>query len=315
MPLLRRPALSCALLLAIVGEGCSSQPRDGLAGEIERVLAPGGDPTSLALTVECRREQTLRSLRAYGHGVAICDERRELPVTRGEVDELLRVLVRDGLDRLAPTYGHPEQDHAVTQMTCRVDITLPPRHKEVVQLAEGEQSAELSRLAGDLLELCAHRPGGTTAADLEDGLQKVARGELSAESWSVAVQRRKPASPGEVPSEGYVLQLGGRRARVRLLTRNGVGEASERLLDEAGVRDLARALRELGVARWPANLFDPGYVELSMRVLDHERTIQARPFAGITPGAHREAQEALGAALARVDELARSVVAGGPAPL
>ena len=62
------------------------------------------------------------------------------------------------------------------------------------------------------------------------------------------------------------------------------------MLGPTDVAALARKLAEAGLAELPLNLFAPDYRDLSVGVLDHEASVQARRFVGMTPTTHAEHQ-------------------------
>lgn len=278
---------------------------------LERALAGGGDIESLQLRVDCRAESQLRSLQVFGNGVGILDDRVQFRLSRPAIDGLLRALARSGFPNLRDTYGEVEAD-AVTMMICRVEVALGGVAKDVVQLAQGEQSAVLARLASHLLAACEPvARDGVRAAGLRDGLLKIASGELAPESWSVTLQRRAEKE-GQPPGSGYLLAITTRSASSHELgASTGGGERHELALPIEEIRALAAELAARDLPGWPANLWATDYVDLAVRVLQHETSVQARRFAGLDAGRHPGAQRELGEVLEMLERLHRRVVEEG----
>jgi hypothetical protein len=289
------------------GEGAA------LGEALARAAAGELSPATLDLMVECRDGGRMRSLRAFGSGIGIWEGRAQIRLDPGQIVELLRALQGARFAELEETYGHPEEDDAVTMMTCRVDVVLAGARKEVVQLREGDQSADLRELARRLLAVCEPSvAAAVTAEDLRDGLAKVARGELAPETWGVTLHRRREAAGAAAEEDGYVLRLSGAHVTMRTSRgATGYGEPRELALTTDEVRELAAAMAAADVAGWPINLWSADYVDLLVHVLQHERSLQARQFAGLDPGAHPAEQAQLERLLALLADLHRRVEAEG----
>jgi hypothetical protein len=70
----------------------------------------------------------------------------------------------------------------------------------------------------------------------------------------------------------------------------GAPRANGAPLDDADAAALARLLREGAVSGLPINLYSEQLTDLVVRVLGHEKTIQARRFAGLSRATHGDAQ-------------------------
>jgi hypothetical protein len=61
----------------------------------------------------------------------------------------------------------------------------------------------------------------------------------------------------------------------------------------------------------PANLWARDYTDLTLRVLDHRRSLQARQFAGMTPTSKGEAQSRFDRIVAALENLHTDVLTDG----
>jgi hypothetical protein len=139
------------------------------------------------------------------------------------------------------------------------------------------------------------------ATDLGDGLAKVASGVLAPEVLHVLVSRRPEGGPSAHAARSWVLRVEGRTASIRGPGSEG-GEVVEVALVDGEAAALAGLLRQEGVADLPQNLYAEELTDLVVRVLAHEKKVQARRFAGMTRATHGEAQERLDRILAALVE-------------
>lgn len=291
--------LSAAALLGLALAGCAGSPRsgagvaatDGGAAALERALDAAvarGTWSDLRLDTECRTEgeDALRSAVVFGSGVGSWNRQRQLELSREKVLALLRELKASRFPRMRETYGEGEEE---VQLICRVRLDLDGFTKQVAQLSTGEPFHELTRLAGRILET-AEEAGrnGPAAASLTDGLEKIGRGELAPELLVLNVLRQKE---GVGAAEGWKLGLEGAKASLeRFPAADGEAPRTVRL----GRADVAAIAGQLAAARLeelPVNLWASEYTDLEVRVLGGKRSLQARPFAGMTPTTHGELQQ------------------------
>ena len=292
----RKLACVSALLWLVLGnEGTSLVYPAGPAGTslaeaLERALADGWE--DLRIEAECRVEGRLPRVEVFGNGVGIWNDERQFMLPREELRSLLVAFRDEGFVTMRPAYGgkgDPVTEGAQPpRLTCRVRLSLDGTSAEVVQLQGGRQSAELRRLAGRILDDCRMRAaGGIGAVDLDDGLAKVANGVLAPEVLRVLVSRRPEGRTSREGAQGWLLRVEGPTAS---LLEPGMTQPAVARLDGAETAALARRLREDGVAGLPLNLFAEDLTDLVVRVLGHEKTVQARRFAGATRATHGDAQ-------------------------
>lgn len=323
-----REAAAVLLLLAPAagpplrgGAGAAGPADEGasLRRALDRAIARRSARGALRLSVECRSDDGLSSVRVFGNRIGIWNEARQFRLDDDHLTALLRALRAADFVGLEDTYGGPSdpprpaapgRGSMATLLTCRVDLALGGHEKHVVQLAKGRQSPVLKKLAEDLLAIC-ERPGrsGLGASGLQDGLRKIARGELAPEAW-VVVLHSKPEEPQARP--GFLLTISGAQATARAYAAStGYGDEFTLSLGSSEVRALAGQLAARDPAAWPVNLYATAYADLSLRVLNHEKAIQARRFAGLGPATHGEHQKAFDRAFLALERIHRKVLVRG----
>ncbi len=331
-----RPLAPAMLLAAVLLGGCSARPQPpvtaaagapgegaaaggtaGLEQALERAIAEPGADESLRLAAECRRDAGLVGMRVYGNGVGIWNDERQFRLDPVQVAGLLRILEDADFLAFEDVYGGPppppkpppgDGDAMATVVTCRVELALAGHEKRALQLEKGEQSPLLKRLAEDLLAACeTPARSGVTAASLRDGLEKVARGELAPEAW-VVVLHRVPELGAQ--GDGFLLRVLGSDVSVQTYdAQAGYRDPALMELHPEQIRALAAELAGRDPAAWPGNLYARDYTDLSVRVLNHEKSIQARQFAGMAPGSHAPHQQAFEEVYTLLDRLRSTVLA------
>jgi hypothetical protein len=271
---------------------------------LERALAHGW--RELRIEAECRVEGRLPRAEVFGSGVGIWNGERQFRLSPERVRSLLAAIRDAGFASMRPSYGgkgdSPSPEREAPRLTCRVGLSLDGVSGESVQLQGGRQSAELRGLAERILGECrTEAEAGTVATDLGDGLAKVASGVLAPEVLHVLVSRRPEGGPSAHAARSWVLRVEGRTASIRGPGSEG-GEVVEVALVDGEAAALAGLLRQEGVADLPQNLYAEELTDLVVRVLAHEKKVQARRFAGMTRATHGEAQERLDRILAALVE-------------
>jgi hypothetical protein len=276
-----------------------------------------GDWRDLRIETECSTGEGYHNVRLWGSGVGVWDGARQFTLPRERVAAVLQAFRHARFGALRDSYGEGAEGDAGVQLECRVAAALGGARKQVLQLAGEPRSPELAHLADEVVALCA-APGrdGVGAASLAEGLAKVARGELAAETLVVRVNRRESEAP-EAP--GWLLQLDGLAAAARAyVPGGGLGPERTLLLPPAEAAALAGRLAEAGIDQLPGNLWADGYTDLEVAVLNRRVALQARRFDRADPAAHEEARERFTGALADLAGLAQRVEAEGrlnsPAP-
>jgi hypothetical protein len=242
---------------------------------------------------------TYEQVEIFGNGVMIWngESQTRLPAlgTRGFI---YRVYESGFADMPESFGGDPREQPAPARLEskaplriiCEFDVEIDDQRKRVEQLDRGEQSEKLLGLARFFLDKCRKRSVlGVRAQDLGDGLAKVSARELASETFKMTFTEKPELSQAD--DEGLLLIIRGRQMVARRHTRDsGLGAPIGIRLERAEFDDLVRQLAVRGADAMPANLFAPNYIDLTLEVLNHRRSIQARQFAGLEPNTHGEQQ-------------------------
>lgn len=255
-------------------------------------------------------------MQVFGNGVGIWNDERQFHLDDAQVSALLRALRAADFATMKDVYGGspaaaPKSEDRATVATCRINLALDGQEKESVQLNKGEQSPVLKKLADDLLKIGeGPAAAGVTASSLKDGFEKIARGELAPEACTILVHR-KPEGTSTVGANGFLMQLSGTTVTTQPYDpRNGYGEEIVRDLDVTEIRTLAGEIAAPDPEAWPVNLYARDYTDLSLWVLNHRKSIQARQFPNVGPGTYGKHQADFDALLTALERLNAKVMEG-----
>jgi hypothetical protein len=291
---------------------------------LQRAITGHAGRDSLHLFVDCRTGDAMTSVKVFGSGIGIWNDERQFRLDPSQIGSLLRALQAADFPGMEDTYGGatglPRPRPApsgggdmVTIVTCRVELGVAGYDKAVVQLAQGEQSPTLKKLAEDLVGVCKPPArDGLAATSLRDGLEKVSREELAPETWLVVVHRKPRETGGHSGHSGFLLRVSGYQAATRAYD-PAKGYRDPVLLQLAAkeVGSLAGELALRDPASWPINLYADDYTDLTIQVLNHEKSVQARQFAGLAPAAQGQYQTAFEEVIEILERLHRRVLDQG----
>jgi hypothetical protein len=318
------------VLAALVLCSCSNQPgpqqepqsgnaRPAVAAAPDRLrpalaaLLRGERTLNLAtIEVECRRGGRLRAVIIFGRGVGIWQRERQIELGPAEVRGLLEAVDKAGFTAMRESYGGPKDpvgdagsNPQGLRVTCSVALEIDEVSKRVAQLAGGRQFQPLVDLASRILGVAERAvPSGRLAASLSDGLDRLASGQLAPETLTLQVHR--VADPG-----GWLLRIRGAVATVEDESAGATGQTRALRLAPDDVRTLSAGLRRSGVSALPANVYAPGYTDLTVGVLQHTVTTQARAFAEPRTVRDRASRQALAQVLKVVEPVAERVRRAG----
>lgn len=264
-------------LLVLVGAsaGAFAETR-GLAAVL--AAARGDEPPPFHLIVHRTDENGQRSLELFPSGVAVWNHRTQITLPPAVRASLLEILREKKFADLAPSYGGkgtPGLEGAALRITCRVALEIDGLEKTSVQQADGEQSAGLAALADALLDRVEPlAAGGVTADDLEDGLRKLAGGELAAEVLRLRFVRLPEKGDGEILSMRDGLEL-----RKAYEPGRHIGDESVSEITSDRLAAVVKALLAADVASMPVNLWSAEHVELEVSVLGYRTTVIGRDFS------------------------------------
>jgi hypothetical protein len=317
MPWLELAEIVLGSVLGLTGAGGPvAAPSAGdrpLEQALERTLADGWG--ELHILTQCQVEGVLLSAEIFGSGVGIWRGEAQFRLPPERISEQLAALSKSGFANWPESFGgkrdpKPAQNQP-PRVTCRVSLDLDGHHKQVVQFQYGDQSPKLAAVARGILDAC-RAPGrsGVRAESLNDGLGKIANGELDPVTLQVIVNRRSPLSPREDPGEAWLLRIDRGEVTTRDHTRGqGYGEEVALALDEESLAELMGVLRKADLAGLPPNLYAELYTDVSVSVLDQRAQVQARRFDGMTPETHGEKQKSFDRLLDVLEGLRERVLA------
>lgn len=328
---------SATLLLLLPLTACSGAPapettaRPGSDAE-PAVQAPAGDALTRALDAaltrrswqdlridsECQDDAGhLRATRLYGTGVGIWNNERQFTLSQERLLGVLDTVRRAGFGTMRESYGGKDDPEPARpqewglELICRVRVVLDGVDKQSYQLSEGRQSAELKALAEQILAVGAELgPPGVAAASLDEGLDKIARGELAPEILTLQLQRQ--AEDPRSSEQGWILRVEEGRAQISFHTpETGWTDPRRVRLSRDETAGLARQIAAARPGDLPVNLYSTRYEDLEIRVLNRKTTLQARRFANLTPETHGEKQKRFEQLVAALETL-QERVAGAP---
>lgn len=286
-------------------------PSPALARALERALAEGWQ--ELHIETECRNDAgRLERAEIFASGIGIWNREAQFQLTRTQIEDRLEAFRGSGFTDWPVVFGgksppmlQDTEQNQPPRVVCRVVLELDGVGKQVSQYQKGPQSAELRQLAFGILEAC-QGPGqsGVRATSLNDGLERVAAGDLAPETFQVIASRPRP--PGEKAGEGDSWLLRIDRGAASLRPRTPEGGSDDMRVLELGEQTLARLagqLRKADLAGLPSNLYAERYTDVLVRVLDHRVQIQARRFAGMTNETHGDQQKRFDEALEALQAL------------
>lgn len=283
------------------------------------------DPTNVKyvrMFTRCTTEEgTYEQVEIFGNGVMIWNGESQTRLPAIGVRGFIYRVHESGFADMPATFGGkaPEQpvparleSKAPLRILCEFEVEIDAQRKRVEQLDSGEQSDELLDLSRTFLAKCRRRAVlGVSAQDLGDGLAKVSERELAPETFKMTFTEKPELSQSD--EGGLLLKTRGRRMVARRHNRSsGFGKPVEMQLTQAAFADLVRQLAARGADAMPINLYAPNYIDLTIEVLNHRTSIQARQFAGLEPDTHGEQQREFNKLVNVVRSLWRASPADAP---
>lgn len=258
----------CAVLLVLFLSACAtttSQPDDaGLRMWAERAIEGGSDDDVVI----------------YGNGVAIWNDRRIVRIPESDVEKIRGAFRESDFEQI------PAVSTRGKRLRYRAGLRTPTSHHEASQTWESPENEALRDLVDAIFAIVQPAvASGVTTSSLSDGLRAVAQGGLPPEALQLIMHVRPAGGDG-----GFLMRVEHGRATSARYIGDQLTPAREIDLPDATLRDLASRLAAADPATLPINLHAPGYIELIVNVLGHEKNILAREFAGMTPDRHGQDQ-------------------------
>ena len=263
------------------------------------------DPATMKMArieAEGRLGNDLFSLVLYGAGIGIVNNSRQFTVSAKTLTQAVELVLDSGFASMPDRFGMDEEEGEVREGVNETEkeekdrdnprrilrmltVAVGDQSKTVIQDDLGDISEPLSKAVTGLVALCQEPiKSAVTVPDLAEGLKRVAAGTLAPETLFVAVNAPQIRSMAQAKDQGWAMAVehGGIMAHTQTL-QHGIGQPARRSLTADEARSLARMLLKYDAPKLPRNISSPGYCQLTVSVLGHQRTILVRPFAGVRP--------------------------------
>ena len=271
------PLTALVLLVMQSGFAPAAAP-ETLTAALTAARADSGVP--FHLEINCTERDSRRSLEVIRGSVAIWGNDRQVRLSGEDRGALIDLLLKADFAHFAPRYGEtPKADkqEAPLRVYCRIHVALQGVEKTSVQVMDGEQSEQLLSLARRLLDRIEPLAAdGVMAADLEDGLAKLADGALAPEVLRLRLLSLHESENGRA---GSILRIeDGRVSRQPYAPGTAVGKIRAQDLSACQLRAVVAALRDAAFPELPINLHRAGgMVELEVSVLGQRKFVSSRP--------------------------------------
>ena len=254
-----------------------------LAADIKAAIEYGHENpgTPYHLRTNCTDDKGIRGFKLYPDGVAIWNKRIQIRVPESIRTGLLQDLLKASFYDLEPSYGGKkrlEEPKAGFRVSCQVWLEIGETQKLSVQQADGEQSAQLKGLAAALLNRVEPLlKDGLSARSLQDGLDKLVKGELAPQTFRLRYIELPPK--GDVTS-GFILRiLDGTASRQAYSPGHPPGPELKAPLKHCDLIRLSTAIKAADMGGLPNNLWSDSQIELEVEILGYKKAVLARPFS------------------------------------
>lgn len=123
-----------------------------------------------------------RSLLVFTNGVGVRDRREQVRFSSSQVQKAFRLLAKARFAQLPEKFGGKPRPTHGPEVRALVRVRLGSVEKTVMQMRDGEQSKEFTRLVTGLLQLAEGVPAGVTAPPGWESLTWVLEGKLAPET-------------------------------------------------------------------------------------------------------------------------------------
>lgn len=258
-----------------------------LAARLDQMLAGHFPLSEVRVEVVGSGLPAWHSLTVFGRGIGIWNGERQFTLPEKQVRALLELFKTHEFSLMPERFGGmpargdvpgPSAVEAIRAVT----LTLGDLSKQVVQINRGEQSARFEDLIRRLYTACQGPASqGVAASDLADGLSKLAAGQLEPETFVLGLHCPQMRGVAGAEGEGWQIVVRGRDLEARSHSlQTGHSQPARLSLGENELARLIGVLIQEDVARMPGNLPLEGYTDFRLSVLNQERSVQARLFAG-----------------------------------
>lgn len=310
-------SFSIFLTLGALGSltaAAAKQDADKIMELLAQRLDDGGSLDDVKIDTYCYGDKGVRSAVIYGRGVGVWNGRFQFELERKTVVSILRRFVDSRFNEMKEVYGgRDDPGEGAVRIICRAGLSIGGTSRFSSQLDKGSQSKELKALADGILDLCQGPAAkGKTIASISEGLALLASGQLAPELLIIQLHRRKePVREAGQPG-GWLFRLEGAQATAqRFVAGKGFADPVRVTLAKDEIRKLAGDLEKLKVGSFPVNLFAEDYTDLTVAVMNREKQVQARRFAGMTRSTHGDHQVRFDQLYEKLSQLAERVLKEG----
>ncbi len=303
-----------------------SPERDAeLARRLDSLLAEADPGPGWSVSIEAvgEKDRLVHRIFLWGDGIGIWDNESQFRLEPPARREILRSFRDQGFCRmnddlfqpgsgLRGSPGAPVQQQAIKLqiggVTKTVTHTVPSlgRYRDVEEAARPLR--EIVRVARTVCEGPASR--GIRASDLADGLSKVEARRLADVAVHLFVNRLEDSG-----AHGWLVRVDGRRVTTQVSTKGkGWAPPVEIRLPDDEFLELVRSVSAARPGAFPKNLYDEGYTDLTLSVLNRSVNVQARPFSGMDPKAQEEIRRAFRAVVVAARKMHEKALLEGKGP-
>jgi|GEM_PF-2800132 len=286
------------------------------ASAVSAALAAAADGAPYHLIVHCADEAGIRAFELFPDGVAIWRSASQIQVPETVQRSLIHLLQSGDFANFRANYGGKQDSgkaepapakagKAPLTIRCRITFDGQGLTKTSIQDLYGHQFAGILELSDSLLDQVEPLAADAISArDLDDGLAKLAAGELSPQVFAL----RLVALPGAGSDEaGFILRVeNGNLSRRPYAPGRQLGDAGSEPVTRADLERMIAAVQEADFTSLPTNVYADDQLEVEVRVLDHHKAVLARPFTSLQGKDGGDAGERLAALV----ELLSSIDAG-----
>jgi hypothetical protein len=262
-----------------------------LAGNIERDEA--------RIDVETR--DPARAVTIHGNGVGIWwaanpaqdrgyrQDQTQFLLSKEQVTRLLQAFQQARFETMPASFGiaHAPGTKPQVSPAIHMALTIAGVSKTVDQYSYGgTQSKELAALAAEVFQLSADavKKNGVRAADVSDGLKKIANKELDPETLAVFIQNRIEER-GTLLTINWDMTIKGRTVRAnKQAGEKGSWIPVQLRLSRPQFDDMIQLLIENDAGNLPAALHAPNTTYVTLRVLGRSKDCSAKPSSDPVAG-------------------------------
>jgi len=276
--------VACAQPFLVAASGAADPPAASLEKSLEEMRKDTEARNALRIVVEGRLGHGLTRLTIYGRGIGIWNGEHQFALKSKQVREAIDLLIEakfTGMPQRFAFKDEKDERPMPIELVRVVTVTNGRVSKTVLQDDRGPLSKSFESLVENLVALC-REPAveGISASSLEDGLEKIAKGQLAPETLVINLNAPELRYLESQEGQGWMLTL--QHATLSLRSQvldKGVQELGERVLPSREIENLAGALLDAGVSELPPQVNTSGYAQLTIRVLDQQVRTMAREYA------------------------------------